>query len=557
MPVLREMGRRSLKRILRALILVACVAALAVIAAVRGYQASVSLLGAKLVDSEELAAITALPEVSSDGCVLHWNGQVLPYDTQQRAYCLSQPLDGEATGRLSSTWGSVYLPADQWADGWQETMAEGRRLSVYVSDGKRWCRLEVYLSGLPVLVLHTETSEPIQLDPAVVGQTMANLPLAYNYGSMTLFWPEGNTRVQIQSSGAEWHWRGNASLFAKKKSYRLNLLDEKLQDENLDLLGLGEENGWVLVNFSTDCTRVRDKVATDLWNELAAVSPHDPAGAEMEYVELYLDDTYLGVYGLCRSVSRKSMELSAQDVMYKWRQASRIDDATIDQLEEEQTTEWLNRVEIVWPNIGAEGLWEPLRSYVNTLHTEGADWQTIEATADVDNLIDMALFKQFICGVDNLIQNQYLIWRAEDGRFYRLPWDMNYSFGDAFDSYLQRDLAALALPDLELDALYAADPERTRQMVAERWKELRQTVFRLDHLEEMFRAETEVLTASGAWSRDYGLWGETDAYQGLSEHRSLTLEETLTFMESRLDFLDEYLADFTPADREGFDVLQK
>ena len=115
----------------------------------------------------------------------------------------------------------------------------------------------------------------------------------------------------------------------------------------------------------------------------------------------------------------------------------------------------------------------------------------------------------------------------------------------------------LALPDLELDALYSADPERTRQLVAERWEELRETVFRLDRLEESFRTEQEVLTSSGAWARDYRLWGEDGAYKGLSEHRSLGLEETLEFMEQRLAFLDEYMADYTPADREAFDVLPK
>lgn len=540
------------------LILVFCVAALAGIVLFRMRQDAASLLGARLADSQQLADITALPQTSAEGCVLHWNGQVLPYDSAREAYCLPQPLDGSTTGNLSTTWGSVYLPADQWADGRREAMAGDETLDVYVSDGKRWCRLEVYLSGLPAMIIHTEHSEPFQLDPEVVGQTMAKLPLAYNFGSITVLWPEGNTRMQTQTSGVEWHWRGNANLFAQKKSYRLNLLDEKGQDVNLDLLGLGEENGWVLVNFSTDCTRLRDKMATELWNELAATAEHDPAGARMEYVELYLDDTYMGVYGLCRSVSRKSMELSRQDVMYKWRQATEIADEEFDRLESEQSTKWLNRLEVVWPNVWEPGVWEPLRSYVNTLYRgEPVRWEDIESLVNIDNLIDIALYKQYICAVDNLMQNQYLIYRSSEEQFYRLPWDLNYSFGDTYDAYLPLDHTTLALPDLELDALYSADPERTRQLVAERWEELRETVFRLDRLEELFRTEQEVLTSSGAWARDYRLWGEDGAYKGLSEHRSLGLEETLEFMEQRLAFLDEYMADYTPADREAFDVLPK
>ena len=203
-------------------------------------------------------------------------------------------------------------------------------------------------------------------------------------------------------------------------------------------------------------------------------------------------------------------------------------------------------------------MWEPLRSYVNTLYRgETVRWEDIESLVNIDNLIDIALYKQYICAVDNLMQNQYLIYRSSEEQFYRLPWDLNYSFGDTYAVYLPLAPTTLALPDLELDALYSADPERTRQLVAERWEELRETVFRLDRLEESFRTEQEVLTSSGAWARDYRLWGEDGAYKGLSEHRSLGLEETLEFMEQQLAFLDEYMADYTPADREAFDVLPK
>ena len=67
------------------LILVFCVAALAGIVLFRMRQDAASLLGARLADSQQLADITALPQTSAEGCVLHWNGQVLPYDSAREA----------------------------------------------------------------------------------------------------------------------------------------------------------------------------------------------------------------------------------------------------------------------------------------------------------------------------------------------------------------------------------------------------------------------------------------------------------------------------------------
>ena len=301
------------------LLLVFCVAALAGIALLRMRQDAVTLLGARLADAEQLASITALPQTSAEGCVLHWNGEVLPYDSARGVYCLPQPLDGSATGSLSTTWGRVYLPADQWAQGRQDAMAEGRTLEVYVSDGKRWCRLEVYLSGVPALVVHTQRSVPYKLDPQYVSGTMASLDLAFNYGEYTLFWPEGNSRSQTVTGNIEYHWRGNTNLLANKKSYRLNLLDAKGQPDAKDLLGLGEDADWFLLNFATDTTRARDKVAWQLWQQMAQQNDHDLPGIQVEYVELYLDDTYVGLYGIARPISRDSLQLSANDLLYKWR----------------------------------------------------------------------------------------------------------------------------------------------------------------------------------------------------------------------------------------------
>lgn len=200
----------------------------------------------------------------------------------------------------------------------------------------------------------------------------------------------------------------------------MNLLDGKGRESTESLLGLGDSDGWILLNLATDATRVRDKVALDIWAEMAAAYEFDPPGTTMEYVELYLDDTYLGVYGLCRPVNRKSLALSKKDRLYKWRQASMITDEDFTMLEQKESLEWLNRLEVVWPNSWQNGLWEPLRKYTDTLYTPGsfpADWETIEHTVNLDNLVDMALYKQFTCAVDNLMQNQYLLKKMKTGCF--------------------------------------------------------------------------------------------------------------------------------------------
>lgn len=551
-----------MKKKLRALLFVLSLGVLAFALAVRLGQRGTTLLGARLASGEQVAALQAGQQVSSEGCVLHWNGTVLPYDSAQGAFCLPQPADGQAKGNLSASWGDIYLPAEHWADR-TAVMREGTLLPVYVSDGSRWCEVFAYVSGMPALVIQTRESVPYRLDPAIVSQTMANLELAYNYASYTLFWPEGNSRQQLTGGSLEWHWRGNTSLLAKKKTYRLNLLDAKGGAKQEDLLGLGDDADWILMNFATDCTRARDKVGWQVWQQIVQQTDYNPAGLQVEYVELYLDDTYLGVYGLCRPISRDSLGLSAQDLLYKWRTMPNDrrmpTEADFDRLEADGSLAWGMWLEVAWPKTFSSGLWRPMQQYIEQFYTPGktAGWEQLAATTNLANLIDVALFKQYICAMDNFSYNQYFLKNGADGLYYRIPWDLDYSLGDVYDEFYPLELAATTIPEMELDALYAADPARAQALIAERWGALRKSVFTVENMAVLLSSATEELESTGAMRRDFALWGKDKTYPQAAHFRTLEVDETLALLKDRLEYLDEYMANYTPPDRSAFDVLPK
>ena len=290
------------------------------------------------------------------------------------------------------------------------------------------------------------------------------------YGLSLADRPEG-LEAQAVSTGLEWHWRGNASYFADKKSYRLNLMDESGAADAQDLLGLGSDADWILLNLATDVTRVRDKVVNDLWGQMSAAYDFDPAGATCEYVELYLNGEYMGVYLLCTTVDRELLDLEGGDRLYKYRQGVMAYDEEYDQLEEDQSLQWLNKLEVVWPQRWTEGVWEPMRSYAEAFFWPDTETDTehLEQTANIDNLIDVALFKQFICAIDNSYHNMYYMYRADEGQFYRIPWDLNYVWGDTHEGMFELDFTTLIIPDMELNRLYETDPEGTVDRVARRW----------------------------------------------------------------------------------------
>lgn len=538
-----------MKKTVKWVLVIACLGALAGFLAFSTWQQSRALLGDRLASRSQIAQITRSTALCAEECALYWDGVELPYNQALGAYCLPQPLEGQPTGTLSAQWGQVYLPDWLWQGDGTDAIESGAPAAVYISDGNRWKKVYVYRSGMPVIAIDSQVRVSTPRDPEVVGYTMGRLPVENNYGSIRVFWPEGNLRQQVTSTGVEWHWRGNASYFADKKSYRLNLMDENGNADAQDLLGLGSDADWILLNLATDVTRVRDKVANDLWNQMSAAYDCDPAGAVCEFVELYLNDEYMGVYLLCTNIDRELLELEGGDRLYKYRQATMIQDEDFDRLEQEESLEWLNKLEVVWPKRWTDGIWQEMRDYVTAFYRPESQLEPeeLEQMVNVDNLIDVALFKQFTCAIDNSYQNQYYLYRSGEGKTYRIPWDLNYTFGDTHDGLFTLDFATLVVPDMELNKLYEADPEGTADRVADRWAQLRQTVFDWDAVYEAMERQTDYLVRSGAMGRDWALWGAEGAYaSGLSAHRTLDLDETDELMEKRLDYLDEYMADYRP-----------
>lgn len=557
----------NLKKRLRAVMLALCVAVLLCILGFRFHWDRNTLMESRLADENQLAILKNGQYVPPQEAALQLNGAALPYDSTRGCFALPQVPGQPLRGALSANWGQVYLPRDIWNTDLSKAMKESTRLPVYISDGSRWTVREVYLTGLPALNIRTVESTPIYRDPAVYGESVNHIGLAANDSLYTLFWPEGNTRQRVTQGRLEWHWRGNASLFADKKNYRLNLLSQQGQEKGEDLLGLGKESNWILLAMSTDSTRSRDALCWQLWDEMVEANP----GANMghmpgEYVELYLDDQYKGVYRMYRPMNGVSLQLNRADRFYKWRKLYMVTDEELQKAEEKQAQELGNTIDLVWPKQSDAGLWSPLKTYVNQYYRpkETPKLETLKANTNLNNLVDVALFKQFICGADNLFHNQCIIWKDNEKKFYRVPWDLDYTFGNLYNDmyYLDEtytdhlDFTQLVLPDMELDTLWKADPEGTTQKVAKRWKELRSTIFTVENVAQKMDALIGQLQQTGAWQRDWEIWGKDRTYpEPVAHFRTLDRDETIEELEQRLLFLDEYMADYRPPSRELCDVL--
>ena len=136
---------------------------------------------------------------------------------------------------------------------------------------------------------------------------------------------------------------------------------------------------------------------------------------------------------------------------------------------------------------------------------------------DVESLLRYDLFVQAGGMSDNVYNNMYIIAQRDGSRLtYRFaPWDMDLTWGrfkdgDSGDFYHGLFSFEVAQRMIETDAGGV-----TRELLAQMWAEMRESVFREDVIERLVDGYTRELDASGAYRRETLRWrGEEHTADG-------------------------------------------
>ena len=117
---------------------------------------------------------------------------------------------------------------------------------------------------------------------------------------MTVIDPYGNGRGGVYYTdrfNVNFHTRGATSIQAEKKGWKVNITDAKGNPKRVALLGMDADDDWIIRAISNDSTKMREKIALDVWNDLS-----DFGNYHAEYCEVFMDGDY---YGLCNAPTSK------------------------------------------------------------------------------------------------------------------------------------------------------------------------------------------------------------------------------------------------------------
>lgn len=482
------------------------------------------------------------------------NGKHIIYDKQNDTYMACIPED--AFGKdydaiilldIASDWSDLSIDGTQIAYSYTFKQVEGNKLySIHARKGNKEINTKITFTFLPLLVLQ------------------GSFGYDYAQGSMSLYFPDA-TEPTISLIKAKWRGGSTNTADKHKRNYKIKSINFKGKSQDISLLGMREDNNWIMDAGQIDLFRLRNRIATEIWNDFAtkpyyaSKEPKAKSGVTGKVVEVILNNEYRGIYSLTEAMDRKELKLKKYDDENQefhgqlWKVSS-WDKATFWDIDKDydNTQETWHAFETKYPDIDDVNptdyspLYEAIDFVANS--NDEAFKKEVGDYFDIPVLIDYQLFQETLKPVDNNGKNMY--WGiydvAKSKKLTLAIWDLDASVGQDWhcSTPLHPDYI---LPNTDLGVkdgfnlyhrLSSLNVDNYNEKVASRYQELRKTYFSEENLISRYQGYYDMLVKSGAASREECKWSKDSDIGGYPLNFKSEIEYIKNWIINRLNYLD-------------------
>ena len=368
--------------------------------------------------------------------------------------------------------------------------------------------LKLIFTNLPIVQLITPSR--IYDEPKSLARFVINFP---NQNTISSY-------VGIEQRG------GWETLQLPKKSYSFSFLNSTFLDEKTpySVFDLEQNTDWVLDGMYTDNTRLRNKIASNIWK---AIPGEKHYGISPNFVELYFNNEHQGLYCLSENINAELLLLSNNDaLLYKaigWNGPPCFETSSDALPSIERWDGWVQK----YPNPNQRINWEPLADLRNLI-VESSDEDfilQIGTLIDIDNFIDYYLFLNLICARDNLGKNIFLTKQSLQEPLAIIPWDFDNSFESSGIQPIVNNNLYKRLSEL--------NPNNFNKRLKDRWIFLRIEAFQASNLLSIIEISSNQIQKSNIIEIENEKWATTINIE--TEHSNLML-----WIVDRLNTMDNY-----------------
>ena len=377
----------------------------------------------------------------------------------------------------------------------------------------------------------------------------------YQEGIVSIIYPDGSSDNNLS---ARIKWRGGTTNAEgkHKRNYKIKF------SEDHSFFEMRNDNNWILDAGQADVFRLRNRIATELWNDFATKpyyidqEPKALSGVRGQVVEVYLNEEYRGIYCLTECMDRKQMKLKKYDkdgtihgVLWKSTGfGSSLMNTLPDSYDNNQPM--MDVFEAKYPEPGDDlpetdysTLWNAINFVINTNDNDFSNH--VNEYFDLPVVLDYYLFINILGAIDNIGKNMY--WavydKQKDKKITPAVWDLDLTVGCSTLGQYSEDFLSPEYPLLDpfylVTRLKQTDYNHFNQKVSERYKELRKTYFNPDNLFSRYESYYNILKQCSAAQREEEKWsGDSDVY-GHEINFEKELEYIKNWINRRILFLDK------------------
>ena len=348
------------------------------------------------------------------------------------------------------------------------------------------------------------------------------------------------------------HIHGQTATIYEKKSFKLKLKDTKGEDLDIPLLGMRNDNSWLLDAMAVDLARCRNRVSWDIWNEfstpsyIAAFDKKTRNGIEGRFVEVFLNGKYWGLYCLNECMDRKQLRLRKYNAagqcgllvkdVYNADFKENLNVSKRFYTDNSKETWLLWEAKYPKRQEGEPLDWTPFVSFVHFLNM--LDEETVKKhlaeRIDLPVVTDILVMNDLTHGDDNIKKNLYFY-------FYDINlsqmmgmtlWDMDSTWGRDFRAKTKGASTEFDADKQNLIFDYAA----AITDVGKRYAELRQSFLQPERLKAHFAKYFQLFRESGAAERETTRWSGTNRLTLDFEQEEAYI---MQWIDDRIRYLDE------------------
>ena len=401
-----------------------------------------------------------------------------------------------------------------------------------------------------LLILCTIISAQNQL-PII--KLSGNFGYEYQEGTVSILMPDGTT---IDHLPGKIKWRGGSTNTEgkHKRNYKIKFNDD------IQLFGMRKDNKWILDAGQADLFRLRNRIATELWNDIAKKAyyadkePDVLTGVRGQVVEVYLNDEYRGIYCLTECMDRKQLKLKKFDKKTGeihgglWKSGGYGSALMWDCLDSyNNKSETWDVFEVKYPELDDlpetdySTLWNAINFVANSSDDEFR--QHVAEYFDIPVVIDYYIFLHTLNAFDNVGKNMY--WavydKAEDKKLTLAVWDLDGTVGAKW-------LGDWAVPDYNMDVnlnlivrLKELNVDGFNDLAFIRYHELRKNQLSTDNLIKRYQDYYDILKVSGASQREEEKWSGDSDVNGEEINFDNEIAYITDWISKHMQYLDSHI----------------